>query len=171
MLNKIIKYLVITAMLAWSVWQYSEGNIGNGIFINLLMALPIFLLFRHETNLLAFWFLRRNKLDRARKILEMVKHPESFPKTQAAYHYFLRGLIESQGGAVGKSESHFKKALSTGLRMGHDKALANLNLAGIAMSKRRKREAINYMNQAKKMDSAGLLDEQIKMFKKQLGKI
>jgi hypothetical protein len=171
MLNKIIKYLIIAGMLTWSVFQYMDGNIGNGIFLNLLTAVPIFLLFRHETNLLAFWFLRRNKMDRARKILSTVKHPESFPKSQEAYHYFLMGLVESQAGGVGASEKHFKKALSTGLRMGHDKALANLNLAGIAMSKRRKREAINYMNQAKKLDKAGILDEQIKMFRKQLGRI
>ncbi len=171
MLNKIIKFLIIAAMIAWSVWQYMEGNIGNGIFINLLTGVPIFLLFRNENILLAFWFLRRQKLEKAKKALSRIRHPESFSKRQEAYYYYLTGLCESQTGGFGKSEKYFKKALSTGLKMKHDQALANLNLAGIAMSKRRKREAINYMNQAKKLDKAGLLDEQIRLFKKQLGRV
>lgn len=171
MLNRIIKFAIIIIMIAWAVWQYIEGNIGNGIFINILTAVPIFLLFRHELILWAFWQIRKNKVDKAKTILEKIKHPNQLPKGQEAYYYFLMGLTESQAGGIGKSETLFKKALSKGLRMKQDQALANLNLAGIAMSKRRKREAINYMNQAKKLDKAGLLDEQLRMFKKQLGRV
>ena len=171
MLNRIIKIIIILLMLAWAVWQYVEGNIGNGIFINLLTAVPIFLLFRHELILWAFWQIRKNNIEKAKNILEKIKHPEKLPKKQEAYWYFLKGLAESQTGGFGKSETLFKKALATGLRMKQDQALANLNLAGIAMSKRRKREATNYISQAKKLDKAGLLDEQIRMFKKQLGRV
>lgn len=158
-------------MLVLAVWQYAEGNIGNGIFVNLLTSIPILLLFRHEMILWAFWQIRKNRLDKAKAALDKIKHPQQLPKRQEAYWYFLKGLTESQTGGFGKSETFFKKALTTGLRMKQDQALANLNLAGIAMSKRRKREAINYMNQAKKLDKAGLLDEQIRMFKKQLGRV
>ena len=55
--------------------------------------------------------------------------------------------------------------------MNHDIAMANLNLAGIAMARRRKREALNYMAQAKKYDKAKLLSDQIKMLKGQMGRI
>jgi tetratricopeptide (TPR) repeat protein len=171
MLNRIIKIAIILGMITWAAWQYAEGNIGNGIFLNILTAVPIFLLFRHELILWAFWQIRKNRMDKAKEILDKIKKPNQLLKRQEAYFYFLKGLTESQTGGFGKSETYFKKALSTGLRMKQDQALANLNLAGIAMSKRRKREAINYMNQAKKLDKAGLLDEQIRMFKKQLGRV
>ena len=49
-------------------------------------------------------------------------------------------MIESQR-KVGKAETLLKKALNTGLRTDQDKALAKLNLVGIALTKRRKKEA------------------------------
>jgi hypothetical protein len=55
--------------------------------------------------------------------------------------------------------------------MDHDKAMVNLQLAGIAMTKRRKREAVNLLNEAKKLDKHGMLKDQIKMVKEQMKKI
>ena len=79
--------------------------------------------------------------------------------------------MESQGKNVGGSEKHFKKAINTGLNMDHDKAMAYLNLAGISMTRRRKREAMNYLTQVKKYDKSKLLADQVKMLKSQMGKI
>lgn len=70
-----------------------------------------------------------------------------------------------------QAEKFFKKALSLGLNMKHDIAMAKLQLAGIAMSKRRKREATMLISEAKKLDSQGVLKEQITMLKQQLKKI
>ena len=64
-----------------------------------------------------------------------------------------------------------KKALSTGLRMKTDQAMAKLNLAGIAMAKRRKREAQILLTEAKKLDTRKLLDEQIKMLQAQMKRL
>ena len=55
--------------------------------------------------------------------------------------------------------------------MKHDIAMAKLQLAGIAMTKRRKREATQLMNEAKKLDTQNILGEQIKMLKEQLKRI
>jgi hypothetical protein len=49
--------------------------------------------------------------------------------------------------------------------------MAKLNLAAIAGSKRRKREALNWLAQAKKDDTKKMLTEQIKLVKQQMGKI
>jgi hypothetical protein len=57
------------------------------------------------------------------------------------------------------------------LSMDQDLALAKLQLAGIAMTKRRKIEATNLMNEAKKLDKHGMLKEQITMLKQQMKKI
>ena len=55
--------------------------------------------------------------------------------------------------------------------MDHNIALAKLSLAGIAMAKRNKREAIMYLDEAKKADKNKLLADQIKMMKNQLGQL
>lgn len=171
MLNKIIKYILIAITAAMMVYEFIQFNIGNGIMYLLITGIIVFLLFKHEVNLLAFLQIRRSKFDSARKILGWVKKPEEMPKQQRAYFYFLNGLVESQSNAMTKSEKHFKKALNTGLNMDHDIAMANLNLAGIAMAKRRKREALNYIAQAKKHDKAKIMSDQIKMLKSQMGRI
>jgi len=171
MLNRIIKFILIAIVSSAMVYEFFQVNIGNGIMYLLLGGIIVLLLFKHEINLLAFLQIRRNKFDSARKILAWVKKPEQMPKKQQAYYYFLNGLVESQSNAMTKSEKHFKKALNTGLSMNHDIAMANLNLAGIAMARRRKREALNYMAQAKKYDKAKLLSDQIKMLKGQMGRI
>ena len=65
----------------------------------------------------------------------------------------------------------FKKALKMGLAMDHDKAMAKLQLAGIALTKRRKREATTLITEAKKLDKHGMLKDQIAMVKQQMKKI
>ena len=72
---------------------------------------------------------------------------------------------------INQAEKYFKKALSLGLNMKHDIAMAKLQLAGIALSKRRKREATILITEAKKLDTQNMLAEQIKMLKQQLKKI
>jgi len=70
-----------------------------------------------------------------------------------------------------QAEKHFKKAIELGLSMDTDLAIAKLNLAGVAMSRRRKLEATNLLNEAKKLDKQGLLKDQIKLMKDQMKKI
>ena len=51
-----------------------------------------------------------------------------------------------------QAEKYLRKAIRLGLSMNHDLAMAKLQLAGIAMTKRRKREATTLMNEAKKLN-------------------
>ena len=171
MLNKIIKIVLTAGLLAWSVFQFIEGNIGNGILLVLLVALVVLLIFRHEMLLIAFWFVRKGDMEKAEKYLDMIKQPQHLIRAQEAYYYFMRGLTTSQKGGVFEAEKFFKKALNTGLRMSHDRAMAKLSLAGAAMSRRRKREAQNLITEAKKLDKHGLLDEQIKLMKEQMKRV
>ena len=55
--------------------------------------------------------------------------------------------------------------------MDMDLAVAKLNLAGIAMTRRRKLEATSLLNEAKKLDKQNMLKEQITMIKDQMKKI
>ena len=55
--------------------------------------------------------------------------------------------------------------------MDQDLALAKLNLAGIALSRRRKMEATALLTEVKKLDKQNMLKDQIKMMKDQMKKI
>lgn len=158
-------------LLGLAVWQFVEGNIGNGIMWVMLSGLVLLTYFRNERILLAFWYLRKNDLDKAEGALKRIKKPDqSLVKGQQAYYYMLMGMIESQRG-IGKAESLLRKALSIGLRMSHDQAMVKLQLAGIAIAKRRKREATVLLSEVKKLDKRGMLTDQVKMIKNQMKRI
>jgi tetratricopeptide (TPR) repeat protein len=171
MINKIIKYVLIALSLGWSVYQFTLGNIGNGILFIFIGSLFVIGLFRHELILLSFLHLRRGKFEKASKTLEKIKHPEHLMRSQEAYYYYLVGLIHAQTQSASKAEKYFRKALGLGLRMKTDQAMAKLNLAGIAVMKRRKREAMNLLTEVKKLDKRKLLSEQVKLIQGQMKRI
>lgn len=155
----------------WAVWQFIQVEIGNGIFFLLLAGLVAATIWLNEVILLTFLALRTQNFAKAEKRLNWISKPEWMIKGQQAYYYYLRGMIMSQSGQMNKAEGVLKKALSLGLRFKHDRAMVKLNLAGIAASKRRKREALNWLTQAKKDDDRKMLGDQIKMMKQQLGRM
>ena len=171
MFNKYIKLVIAGAIFIWAVFQFVEGNIMNGISLILLAGIFVLFYFKNEFILLAFLQLRKQNFAGASKWLSYIKNPSSaLVKKQEGYYNFLQGIMVSQTN-ITQAEKYFKKAISLGLNMGHDLAMAKLQLAGIAMTKRRKREATLLMNEAKKLDTQNVLAEQIKMLKQQLKKI
>jgi len=171
MFNKYIKLVIATGILVWSVFQFIEGNIMNGISLILLAGIFVLFYFKNEFILLAFWQLRKQNFAGASKWLAYIKNPSTaLVRKQEGYYNFLQGIMVSQTNLT-QAEKLFKKALSLGLSMQHDIAMAKLQLGGIAMSKRRKREATMLINEAKKLDTQGVLKDQIKMMKDQLKKI
>ena len=165
MFSKIIRIALSLGLFVWSIYNFIDGEIGNGIALLFPTTLVLFSYFRNERILWSLYHMRKQNLDKAEKVLLGIKNPEkSLIKTQLAYYYLLMGMIESQR-KVGKAETLLKKALNTGLRMDQDKALAKLNLAGIALSKRRKKEAQILLTDVKRLDSKGVLAEQTKYIK------
>ncbi len=171
MFHKNIKLLFTVLLVVAAFWQFFDRNIGNGIFLLLLTAIPIFLYFKNEFILMAFLRLRKQDFPGAKKWLDKIKNPESaLVKKQQGYYNYLHGLMVSQTN-LNQAEKFFKKAIELGLSMDMDLAVAKLNLAGIAMSRRRKIEATNLLNEANKLDKQNMLKEQITMMKQQLKKI
>lgn len=120
--------------------------------------------------LLAFLKLRKQDFPGAKKWLDKIKNPEgALVKKQQGYLNYLNGVMVSQTN-MNEAEKYFKKAISLGLSMDHDLAMAKLNLAGIAFSKRRKQEAQKLLAEAQKLDKRDMLAEQIKMMKQQMKK-
>lgn len=154
-----------------AIWQMTEGNIGNGIFLILLSLIPVFLYFKNEFILLAFLKLRKQDFVGAKKWLSYIKNPETaLIRKQQGYFNYLHGIMLAQTNLMA-SEKYFKKAIELGLSMDMDLAVAKLNLAGLAMTRRRKLEATNLLNEAKKLDKQNMLKEQIVMMKDQMKKM
>lgn len=171
MFNKNIKLVLALAIIAFAVYQFTDNNIGNGIFLILLSLIPILLYFKNEYILLAFLKLRKQDMDGAKKWLDKIKNPETaLVQKQQGYYNYLNGIMVSQTNLT-QAEKYFKKAIDLGLSMDQDLALAKLQLAGISMTKRRKMEATKLLNEAKKLDKHNMLKDQIKMMQQQMKKI
>jgi tetratricopeptide (TPR) repeat protein len=144
------------------------GYWGWGVLLVLLAILVAVTFFFNEKMLIAQYFLRKEDMDKAGIWLKKITNYEKeLIQPQHGYYHLLIGLIESRKAPM-QSEKYFKKALSLGMTMDHNVALAKLSLAGIAMSKRNKREATMYLQEAKKADKNKLLAEQIKMMQGQM---
>ena len=137
----------------------------------LLSLVFIFLYFRNEFILLAFLRMRKQDFEGVKKWLGKIKNPEAaLIQKQQGYYNYMHGIIYSQTNLT-QAEKFFRKALKLGLTMDYDVAMAKLSLAGIAMQKRRKREATTLLNEAKKLDKQNMLTDQIKMMQQQMKKI
>ena len=171
MFHRFIKLILAALIVFYGVWLIVDREIGTGIFFILLSAIPIFLYYKNEFILLAFLKLRKQDFAGAKVWLDKIKNPETaLVRKQQGYYNYLHGLMLSQTNLT-QAEKYFKKAIELGLNMDMDLAVAKLNLAGVAMSRRRKLEATNLLNEAKKLDKQGMLKDQIKMMKDQMKKI
>ena len=170
MFNKYIKIFFAVGALAYSIYEFSESYIGAGIMWILLASIFIFLYFKNEMILLAFFQLRKQNFEGANKWLSKIQNPKSsLTIKQQGYYNYLKGIMVSQTN-MNEAEKYFKKAISFGLSMDHDLAMAKLNLAGIAFSKRRKIEAQKLLSEAQRLDKRNMLGDQIKMMKAQMKK-
>ena len=171
MFHKFIKLILAALTFAWSFYEFYQGHIGNGIAILLLVGIFILFYFKNEFILLAFLQLRRQNFVGAQKWLGYIKNPEAaLTKKQQGYYNYLQGIMVSQTN-ITQAEKYFKKAIRLGLSMKTDLAMAKLQLAGIAATKRRKREATMLLNEAKKLDKHGMLKELIQMLKQNMKRI
>ena len=171
MFHRIIKLIIAGLIIITGIYLIIDDQTGNGIFLILLSAIPIFLYYKNEFILLAFLKLRKQDFVGAKKWLAYIKNPETaLVRKQQGYFNYLHGIMLSQTN-INQSEKYFKKAIELGLSMDMDLAVAKLNLAGVAMTRRRKLEATTLLNEAKKLDKQNMLTDQIKMMKEQMKKI
>lgn len=168
--TRIIKGLIALASLAWTVNVFMQGRWVSGIFMILLTVLIVLLSLRSIRLVLAFFYIRQQKIDKARKWLNRI-NPDHLWKKQKGYYYFLMGSVDIQTNSLAQSEKYFRTALQHGLRMDHDRAAVYLNLAVITANKRKKREAINLLNEAKKLDAKGYLKNDIRQVSKLVNSI
>ena len=116
--------------------------------------------------------MRLQKNDKAWKALNRIKSPQFLPKKQQAYVMYLKGMLGLQQGLnFQQCENLMRGALAKGLRTQQDRAVANLQLAGICMQTGRKSEAKRFLAEAQKLDKNNILKSQIKDMNKQMGMV
>ncbi len=171
MFHKNIKLLIAVLLLATAVWQFTEKNIGNGIFLVVLSLLVILFYFKNEILIMTLFKLRKQDMEGAKKMLDKIKNPEgALLVKQQGYYNYLNGIVVSQTNLT-QAERYFKKAVDLGLNQKEDLAVAKLQLAGIAMTKRKKIEATRLLAEAQKLDTKNMLKEQVRMMKEQMKRI
>lgn len=167
-MNKYLKFVIAALMVGAGIYLMMNRERGWGAVLIVLSAIPIFLFFKNEYILLAFWQLRKQNMEKAASWLLKINNFQSqLHKTQYGYYHYLTGLTNAQDNPA-KMEPLMKKALEYGLNMKHDRAMATLNLAAAALSKGRRQEGQRLLEEAKRLDTAGMMTDHIKMMKEQL---
>lgn len=158
-------------MIAGGVYLFTIREYGWGSLVIFLSFIPILLFFRNEYILLAFWQMRKQNIEGAKKWLAKITNPESqLVRKQMGYYNYMLGITEAQTN-VNAAEKHMKKALEYGLSFKHDRAMAKMSLAGAVMAKGRKKEAEVLLKEAKALDTQGMFTDQIKMMQEQMKRI
>jgi len=170
-MSNIVRLIATCVFFGAAVALCVFGHWGWGILVLFLGGMLLLTWFFNENMIIAQYYLRKENADKASAWLMKIENYEKYlRKGQYGYYNLLVGLIESRKAPM-KSEKYFKKALSLGMSMSHNTALAKLSLAGIAMAKRNKREAQQYLSEASKDDKNKLLADQIKMMKQQMAQM
>ena len=167
-MSNIVRLIIACVIAGAGVTLCGFGFWGWGILVFLMGGMVLLTFFFNENMLIAQYFLRKDNMAKSEEwLLKITDYEKQLNKSQHGYYNLLIGLLESRKSPL-KSEKYFKKALSLGMKMSHNIALAKLSLAGIAMAKRNKREAQMYLQEATKEDKNKLLADQIKMMKAQM---
>ena len=170
-MSNIVRLIVACVIMGAAVAMCVFGIWGWGILVLFLGGFVLLSYFFNENMIMAQWFLRKEKPEKAEEwLLKVTDYEKQLKKSQHGYFNLLIGLIETRKAPM-KAEKYFKRALTLGMKMSHNTALAKLSLAGISMAKRDKREATRYLQEATKDDKNKLLTEQIKMMKGQMAQM
>ena len=89
-------------------------------------------------------------------------------KLSIEIHVTFKQMHQHEELGFAKSEQLLRKAIDMGLRTSQDNAVARMHLAGICVQTGRRKEAQTLLAEAKKMDTSGMMKEQINQMQSQL---
>jgi len=161
MLTRLIKILLAASSLAYTVYLFSKAQTGAAIGMIFVTIILVVMTLKSMRLVLAFVQIRQQKMPEAKKWLGRIQQNQLWPRQRGYYNFLLGSLTMEENMNV--AEKYLKEAVSLGLRHAHDEAAAKLNLAVVASTKRRTREAIMLLNDCKRLDTKGMLTKDIKM--------
>jgi hypothetical protein len=157
----IFRSILAALALGFNIYLFVSGHWGWGITFIFITALIVLSFFRNENMILALNQMRVGNTDKAKMYINRITHPQLLPRKQHAYVLFLQGVMNTQEFGFAKTEQFLRKAIGLGLRTGQDNAVARMHLAGICAQTGRKSEAEKLLAEAKKLDSSGMMKDQI----------
>lgn len=166
MLTRLIKILLAASSLAYTVYLFSIAQTGAAIGMIFVTIILVVMTLKSMRLVLAFVQIRQQKMPEAKKWLGRIQQNQLWPRQRGYYNFLLGSLTMEENMNV--AEKYLKEAVSLGLRQAHDEAAAKLNLAVIASTKRRTREAMMLLNDCKRLDTKGMLTKDIKMVEQAL---
>ena len=94
MFNKNIKLVLFFSCISYSIYQFIESFIGNGIMFILIGLTFLFLYFKNELILLAFLKLRKQDFEGTERWLSKIKNPKTaLTQKQQGNYNFLKGIL------------------------------------------------------------------------------
>ncbi len=168
MIAFIIRCVLTAAALFFTGALFYNGYWGWGIMMILLTAILVLSFFRNENMILALNQMRLGNTEKAKKYINRITHPQLLMKKQHAYVLFLKAVLNTQEYGHTKTEQMLRKAIGMGLRTGQDNAVARMHLAGICAQSGRRKEALSLLSEANKLDTSGMMKDQISQMQLQL---
>ncbi len=168
MVGFLIRCAIAAGLLFTTVLSFYTGYWGWGIFLILIDVLFGATFIINENVAFAINHMRTGNQWKATRAINRITAPQFLPRRQHAYVVYMQALLNAQEWGHNRCEPMLRKALSLGLKRGHDNAMARMHLAGICAQTGRRQEAVQLLAEAKKMDDSGMLKDQIKMMQGQL---
>ncbi|MDK7374688.1 MULTISPECIES: hypothetical protein [Weeksella] len=169
-MNKYLKLVLAGVLIISGIYLFTDRAYGWGFIMLFLAIFPIVFYFRNENIIMAFWFMRKQEVEKAKKWLNRITNQETqLIRKQWGYFNYMKGITEAEDN-IAVSEKYMRNALDYGLSFKHDRAMANLSLAGAAMAKGRRKEAEIYLKEAKRLDDKNMFTDHIKMMQGQMKK-
>ena len=113
MLIRLLKILLAAASAAYTVHLFTVGYTGAGIGMIILTILLTLMSLRSMRLVMAFVYLRQQKMEDAKKWLARVRVNQLWAK-QRGYYFFLMGSLSMEQN-MNEAEKLLKQALSLGL--------------------------------------------------------
>jgi ATP/maltotriose-dependent transcriptional regulator MalT len=121
------------------------------------------------TVYLALHRLRKGNFEDAARIIELTRKPEKLSKTKKAYYYYIKAYIAREKDDFSTAKNLFNLAINEGLKEEHDRAIAYLALADIAVIQGDKDEARKCVEHMKGLKVREALMPEIRKMQQFLG--
>lgn len=169
MFTRRVRFVIIAGNIIAAIlgWRYGMPTVA---LLLLLSALFIaWGLFRHGTVYLAGRALKRQKLEKAARLLADIRYPERLSRTQRSYYYFHQGVLDLHAERMEAAKQAFGLALDIGLRTPTDEAATYINLGVIAVKEGNKKRARQMLKKVKKLKYRPHLKTSIAILERHVG--
>jgi len=152
MFTPFTRILLAILAIVMAIYFYTES-----MYLLMVMNLftVIFLIYgyyKYGTVYIAFQALKKERFDKAEKLISKIKNPTVLSKGQKSYYHYIQGYIAANRREWEKSYSEFTKALAIGLRTKNDTSIALLNLASIEFERKNFEQAKECIEKVRTFD-------------------